>query len=68
MMFLSKRVRQNMQEKCSCSKEPIGTIPIVRVIDKIDEKYVEKLLHDCFKEDFYALSVVSPIGQEARRV
>ena len=28
-----------MQEKCSCSKEPIGTIPIVRVIDKIDEMF-----------------------------
>lgn len=28
-----------MQEKCSCSKEPIGTIPIMRVIDKIDEMF-----------------------------
>ena len=28
-----------MQEKCSCSKEPIGTIPSVRVIDKIDEMF-----------------------------
>lgn len=40
----------------------------IRLIDEIDEEYVEKLLHDCFKEDFYALSVVSPIGQEARHV
>ena len=28
-----------MQEKCSCVKEPIGTIPIVRIIDKIDEMF-----------------------------
>lgn len=28
-----------MQEKCSCSKEPIGTIPIMRIIDKIDDMF-----------------------------
>ncbi len=28
-----------MQEKCGCAKEPTGTIPIVRVIDKIDEMF-----------------------------
>ena len=26
-----------MQEKCCCSKEPLGTIPILRIIDKVDE-------------------------------
>lgn len=28
-----------MQEKCSCVKEPTGTIPIVRIIDKIDAMF-----------------------------
>ena len=33
----------------------------VDVIDGIDKTYIEKLLHDCFREEYYALSVVSPI-------
>ena len=28
-----------MQEKCSCSKEPSGTIPIMRIIEKIDDMF-----------------------------
>ncbi len=42
MIYLSKENLQgkrgeNMQEKCCCVKEPTGTIPIVRIIDKIDQ-------------------------------
>lgn len=40
----------------------------VRLIDEIDENYVEKLLRDCFKPEYYALSVVSPLAKEANRV
>lgn len=28
-----------MQEKCSCSKEPSGTIPMMRIIEKIDDMF-----------------------------
>lgn len=31
------------------------------VLDSLDKEYVEGLLRDCFKEEFYALSVISPI-------
>ncbi len=31
------------------------------VIDTIDKEYVEKLLIDCFKEEYFALSIVSPL-------
>ena len=33
----------------------------IGVIDAIHADYVEKLLHDCFCEEYYSLSVVSPI-------
>lgn len=33
----------------------------VAVIDEIDPPYIEKLLHDCFDEAYYTLSVVSPL-------
>lgn len=35
---MSKR-GESMQEKCSCSKEPSGTIPIMRIIEKIDDMF-----------------------------
>lgn len=37
IMILQKTVRMHMQEKCSCVKEPIGTIPIMRIVEKVDE-------------------------------
>ena len=33
----------------------------VDILDSIDREYVESLLHDCFKDEYFALSVVSPI-------
>lgn len=33
----------------------------VRIIEEIDKTYVEKLLQDCFKEPYFALSVIFPI-------
>ena len=32
----------------------------IGVIDAIDASYVEKLLHDCFCEAYFSLSIVSP--------
>lgn len=34
-----------------------------QVIDTIDIDYVTKLLNDCFKEEYYAMSVVNPIKE-----
>lgn len=31
------------------------------ILDSIDKAYVEGLLHDCFQDAFYSLSVISPI-------
>ena len=33
------------------------------IIESIDLEYVTKLLNDCFKEEYYAMSVVNPIGE-----
>ncbi|MBQ8146712.1 MAG: insulinase family protein [Clostridia bacterium] len=33
------------------------------IIEAIDIEYVTKLLNDCFKEEYYAMSVVNPIGE-----
>ncbi len=33
----------------------------MRIIEEIDKAYVENLLRDCFKEPYFALSVVSPV-------
>ena len=33
------------------------------IIETIDIEYVTKLLNDCFKEEYYAMSVVNPIGE-----
>ena len=34
------------------------------LIEEIDIEYVTKLLNDSFKEEYYAMSVVNPIGEE----
>ena len=34
---------------------------INKIIEEIDKAYVENLLRDCFKEPYFALSVVSPV-------
>ena len=34
-----------------------------RVIDSIDIEYVTSLLHNCYKEDYYAMSIVNPIKE-----
>ncbi|MBQ7225364.1 MAG: insulinase family protein [Clostridia bacterium] len=33
------------------------------IIETIDAEYVTGLLNDCFKEEYYAMSVVNPIGE-----
>ena len=33
----------------------------MHVLDSIDKAYVEKLLQDCFKEEYFAMSVISPL-------
>lgn len=33
------------------------------IIETIDVEYITKLLNDCFKEEYYAMSVVNPIGE-----
>ena len=33
----------------------------VKILDSIDISYVEQLLNSCFKEEYYAISIVSPI-------
>jgi hypothetical protein len=33
------------------------------IIESIDLDYVMKLLNDSFKEEYYAMSVVNPIGE-----
>ncbi len=34
-----------------------------KIIEEIDIEYVTKLLNDSFKEEYYAMSVVNPIGE-----
>ena len=36
MQFFNIEVKMSIDEKCCCCKEPIGTIPIGRIIDKLD--------------------------------
>ena len=33
----------------------------VEILDSINIKYIEKLLKDCFKDEYFAISIVSPI-------
>lgn len=34
-----------------------------KIIESIDYDYVSGLLHSCFKEEYYAMSIVNPIGE-----
>ena len=34
-----------------------------QIIETIDIEYVTELLHSCFKEEYYAMSIVNPIGE-----
>lgn len=34
-----------------------------KIIETIDFDYVSGLLHNCFKEEYYAMSIVNPIGE-----
>ena len=36
------------------------------IIDSIDFEYVTKLLNECFKEEYYAMSIVNPIEKEKK--
>jgi len=33
----------------------------IRILDSIDKTYVEELLQKCFKEEFFAMSVIAPL-------
>ena len=34
----------------------------LEVLESVDKAYVEKLLKDCFKDEYYSISIISPIG------